>query len=239
MQPAHDCGNSRLSTGVLISCQAVWRLRPVPIPYFREPVACSCRRKAISRSQYRAPCLAVLCKGKAVAAPTVEEEDEAISVVAGDIEQQSRDFVLKQLHQKLKGHGLAEFVGHLLNLMGYKTKVSPPGPDRGIDIWANKDDLGVTPPTIIVQVKSGEGDVNEATVSELSGKVSEKDFGLFVSAGGFNKRARDFASAKRNLKLIDGDELVDLVYKYYSQLDAKYKGLIPLRQVYIPETLTE
>ena len=36
-----------------------------------------------------------------------------------------------------------------------------------------------------------------------------------------------------------GYELVDLVYKYYSQLDAKYKGLIPLRQVYIPETLTE
>ncbi len=174
-------------------------------------------------------------EGKAITAPTVEEEDETISIVADDIEQQSRDFVLKQIHQKLKGHGLAEFVGHLLNLMGYKTKVSPPGPDRGIDIWANKDELWVTPPTIIVQVKSGEGDVNEAAVSELSGKIMEKDFGLFVSAAGFNKRARDFASSKRNLKLIDSDELVELVYKHYPQLDAKYKGLIPLRQVYIPE----
>jgi len=182
---------------------------------------------------------AAALEGKAVAAPTVEEEDETISVVADDIAQQSRDFVLKQIHQKLKGHGLAEFVGHLLNLMGYKTKVSPPGPDRGIDIWANKDELWVTPPTIIVQVKSGEGDVNEAAVSELSGKIMEKDFGLFVSAAGFNKRARDFASSKRNLKLIDGDELVELVYKHYPQLDPKYKGLIPLRQVYIPETLTE
>src|SRR5215469_1123788 len=73
-------------------------------------------------------------EGVAVAAPSVEGEDETISVVADDIEQQSRDFVLKQIHQKLKGHGLAEFVGHLLNLMGYKTKVSEPGPDRGIDI---------------------------------------------------------------------------------------------------------
>jgi restriction system protein len=178
-------------------------------------------------------------EGKAVAAPTVEEEDETISLVADDIEQQSRDFVLKQIHQKLKGHGLAEFIGHLLNLMGYKTKVSEPGPDRGIDIVAHKDDLGVTPPTIIVQVKSGEGEVNEAAVSELSGKVSDRDFGLFVSAGGFNKRARDFAFSKRNLKIIDGDELVALVYKYYPQLDAKYKGMIPLRSVYIPETLTE
>jgi restriction system protein len=96
-------------------------------------------------------------EGKAVEAPTVEEEDETISVVADDIEQQSRDFVLKQIHQKLKGHGPAEFVGHLLNLMGYQTTVSPPGPDRGIDIKAHKDDLGVTPPTITVQVKSGEG----------------------------------------------------------------------------------
>jgi restriction system protein len=182
---------------------------------------------------------AAALEGKASIAPTVPEEDETISIVADDIEQQSRDFVLKQIHQRLKGHGLAEFVGHLLNLMGYKTKVSEPGPDRGIDIVAHKDDLGVTPPTIIVQVKSGEGDVNEATVSELSGKVSEKDFGLFVAAGGFNKRARDFAFSKRNLKLIDGDELVELVYKYYPQLDAKYKGLIPLRSVYIPETLTE
>ncbi len=178
-------------------------------------------------------------EGKALPPPTVEEEDETISIVADDIEQQSRDFVLKQIHQKLKGHGLAEFVGHLLNLMGYKTKISAPGPDRGIDIVAHKDDLGVTPPTIIVQVKSGEGDVNEAAVSELSGKVSEKDFGLFVSASGFNRRAQDFAFSKRNLKIIDGDELVELVYKYYPQLDAKYKGLIPLRSVYIPETLTE
>jgi restriction endonuclease len=102
-----------------------------------------------------------------------------------------------------------------------------------------KDDLGVTPPTIIVQVKSGEGDVNEAAVSELSGKVSEKDFGLFVSAGGFNKRALDFAFSKRNLKLINGNALVELVYKYYPKLDGKYKGMIPLRSVYIPETLTE
>jgi len=178
-------------------------------------------------------------EGRAVVAPTVEEEDEAISNVAEDIERQSRDFVLKQIHQKLKGHGLAEFVEHLLNLMGYKTKLSKPGPDRGIDIMAHRDDLGVTPLAIIAQVKSGEGEVNEATVSELSGKVTERDVGLFVSAGGFNKRARDFAFGKRNLRLIEGNDLVNLVYEYYPHLDAKYKGLIPLRRVYIPETLTE
>lgn len=179
-------------------------------------------------------------EGKALVAATGADEDESNSLAADDIEQQSRDFVLKQIHQKFKGHGLAEFVGHLLNLMGYKTTVSPPGPDRGIDIEAHKDDLGVTPPTLIVQVKSGEGDVNEAALSELCGKLSEKDsVGLFVSAGRFNKRALDFAHLKRNLRLVDGDKLVQLVYQYYPQLDAKYKGMIPLRHIYIPEALVE
>jgi len=178
-------------------------------------------------------------EGKDFQGITTEEEEEAIALVADDIERQSHDFVLKQISQKLKGHGLAEFVGHLLTLMGYKTKVSPPGPDRGIDVVAHKDDLGVEAPTILVQVKSSDGEVNEAAVSELYGKVTDKDFGLFIALGGFNRRARDFGFSKRNLKLIDGDELVELVYKYYDQLDGKYKGIIPLRRVFIPETLAE
>jgi restriction system protein len=42
-----------------------------------------------------------------------------------------------------------------------------------------------------------------------------------------------------NYNTPDGNELVKLVYQYYPQLDAKYKGLIPLRRVYIPETLAD
>lgn len=166
-------------------------------------------------------------------------EEESINFVADDIEQQSRDFVLKQIEQKLKGHGLSEFAGHLLNLMGYNTKVSEPGPDRGIDIIAYKDDLGVNPPRIIAQIKSSGGEINEKAVSELYGKVSEKEFGLFISLGGFNKLAENFAFGKHNLRLIDGYELVDLIYKYYDKLDGKYKGMIPLKKVYIPESLSE
>lgn len=168
-----------------------------------------------------------------------EIDDESVERVADDIEQQSRDFVLKQITQKLKGHGLAEFIAHLLNLMSYKTSVSEPGPDRGIDIIAYKDDLGVEPPRIIVQVKSSDGESNERVVSELYGKVSDKEFGLFISLGGFNKNAQAFAFGKYNLRLIDGYDLVELIYKYYDKLGGKYKGLIPLRKVYIPESIVE
>jgi len=176
-------------------------------------------------------------EGKGHEEPSDEEEEEAIGLVTDEVERQSRDFVRKQLRRRLKGHGFAEFVGHLLRLMGYKTIVSSPGPDRGIDIEAYKDDLGAEQPRILVQVKSSDAEVNEAAVSQLYGKVSEKEFALFVALGGFRKHAWDFAFGKHNLKLVDGDGLVELVYQYYDRLDGKYKAIIPLRRVFIPEAL--
>ncbi len=49
--------------------------------------------------------------GQAVA-PSVEE-DESVAPVAEDIEETTRDFVIKRLATELKGHPLAEFVAHL------------------------------------------------------------------------------------------------------------------------------
>ena len=69
-------------------------------------------------------------------------EDETVAEVAEDIEETTRDFVLKRLAQELKGHPFAQFIGQLLNTMGYRTRVSPPGPDGGIDIIAHRDELG-------------------------------------------------------------------------------------------------
>ena len=61
-------------------------------------------------------------------------QDESVAAVAGDIEENTRDFVLKRLAQELKGHPFAEFVAHLLNTMGYRTRLSEEGPDGGVDI---------------------------------------------------------------------------------------------------------
>ena len=40
---------------------------------------------------------------------------------------------------------------------------------------------------------------------------------------------------KPHLRLIDGEELVDLVLEHYEDLEPRYKSLIPLKQVYIPQ----
>lgn len=64
--------------------------------------------------------------------PLPASKDESVAAVAEDIEETTRDFVLKQLAQELKGHPLAEFMAHLLGAMGYRTRVSPEGPDGGV-----------------------------------------------------------------------------------------------------------
>ncbi|HEX6986071.1 MAG TPA: restriction endonuclease, partial [Planctomycetaceae bacterium] len=110
--------------------------------------------------------------------PPPIESDESVAEVAEDIEETTRDFVLKALAQELKGHPFAHFVGHLLNTMGYRTRVSPEGPDGGIDIVTHRDELGFEPPIIKVQVKSSEGRIGDPEVSALYGKVGSGEHGL-------------------------------------------------------------
>ena len=163
-------------------------------------------------------------------------QDESVAAVAEDVGETTRDFVLKRLAQELKGHPFAEFVGHLLNAMGYRTRISAEGPDGGIDIVAHKDELGFEPPIIKVQVKSTEGSVGDPLVSALYGKVGAGEFGLMVTLGTFTAQATSFAKSKGNLRLIDGDDLVKIIFQHYDEFDSRYKGLLPLRRVYVPET---
>ncbi|MCG3171652.1 MAG: hypothetical protein CALGDGBN_03293 [Pseudomonadales bacterium] len=164
-------------------------------------------------------------------------QDETVPAVAEDIEETTRDFILKKLSQDLKGHPFADFVAHLLNTMGYQTRVSPEGADGGIDIVAHRDELGLEPPIIKVQVKSGDGNVGDPAVSSLYGKVSNNEYGLLVTLSTFTAQAKSFARTKSNLRLIDGNELIDLIFRHYDRFDSLYKSIIPLKRVYVPEVM--
>ena len=176
-------------------------------------------------------------EGKPVT-PSVQQ-DETVGLVAEDIEETTRDFILKTLAQQLKGHAFAHFVGHLLQRMGYHTRISPKGPDGGIDIIAHKDELGFEPPMVKVQVKSSESSIGNPQVAELYGNVSAQEFGLFVTLSNFTSQAWAFAKGKPNLRLIDGDELVQLVLTHYDRFDSAYKGVLPLRKVHIPDAVND
>jgi Uncharacterized conserved protein len=172
-------------------------------------------------------------EGKQVATPIAK--DETVIAVAENIEENTRDFIIKRLAQELKGHPFANFVGHLLQTMGYRTRISPEGTDGGVDIIAHKDELGFEPPIIKVQVKSSEGSIGDPVVSALYGKVERDEKGLVVTLGSFTPPAKSFARNKSNLRLIDGDELVNLILQHYEQFDSSYKGLLPLKRIYVPE----
>ena len=69
------------------------------------------------------------------------EEDDSISYILEITEQSTTDFIYKKITKELKGHPFEHFVAHILNVIGYNTKVSPEGGDGGIDIVAFKDEL--------------------------------------------------------------------------------------------------
>lgn len=176
---------------------------------------------------------AVVQGGQPIAPPP--DEDETVAAVTEDIIQNTRDFILKSLSREMKGHPLAEFVAHLLNTMGYHTQVSPPGADRGIDIIATRDELGFEPPIVKIQVKSSDAATGRPEVQALIGNVENNEHGLFVALGGFTSQASEFARSKSNLRLVDGDALVDLILAHYEAFDSRYKGALPLKRVYVPE----
>ncbi|MDX1995355.1 MAG: restriction endonuclease [bacterium] len=180
-------------------------------------------------------------ESKTAPQPIPVAKDETVAVIAEEIEATTRDFILKSLAQEFKGHPFSHFIAHLLETMGYRTRVSPPGPDGGIDIVAHKDELGFEPPIIKVQVKSGETNVGLPEVQALYGAVegNKQEYGLFITLGDFTAPALNFARNRSNLRLIGGGDLVQLVIEHYEAFDSRYKGRLPLKRVYVPNVSEE
>lgn len=181
--------------------------------------------------------LSALEKGfKGVSSMDAAEEDATVAATASEIKETTRDFILKELSRKLKGYPMEEFVADLLRAMGYRADVSPQGGDSGIDITAYKDEL---PPRILVQVKSHDGDVKEQTIMSLKGAMREGDYGLFVTLSNYTKNAKKYLSNTPIIRGINGEELVELILKYYDHLSEKHRKMIPLQMVYIPMVPTD
>lgn len=154
-----------------------------------------------------------------------QEKDDSVGATAEDIIETTKDYILKEISRQLKGYDLEEFVADLLRAMGYRTTVSPRGGDSGIDITAYKDEL---PPRILVQVKSQDGDIKEATIQSLKGAMREGDYGLFITLSNYTKNAKRYLDNTPIIRGINGTELVELVLKYYDSLSEQYRKMIPL-----------
>ena len=171
-----------------------------------------------------------------VSSPAGTEPEPEATSGGLDFSESTQDFLIGRLGLHLKGHPFAHFVGHLLNLMGYRTQISPPGRDGGIDILVHSDPLGMQGPVMKVQVKSSEAQVGEKDVRDLAGLLHQDERGLFVTLGTYNLDARKVARGPRGIRLIDGPELVNLICEHYDRIDHRYRSLLPLRRAWVPDT---
>jgi restriction system protein len=166
--------------------------------------------------------------------PTYEEEDEEREFIKKDVEEKAREFI-KDKVISLSWDEMQELVAALLRSLGFKTKVSPKGPDRGKDIIASPDGLGLEEPCIYVEVKHRKGTMGAPEIRNFLGGVRSGKKGLYVSTGGFSREARYEAErANISLTLIDLDEFTDLIISNYDNFDLDGRALIPLRKIYWP-----
>lgn len=135
----------------------------------------------------------------------------------------------------LKWDEMQELVAGLLRAMGYKTRISPSGSDRGKDIVASPDGLGFEDPRIVVEVKHRSAAMGSQEIRSFLGGRHANDKGLYVSTGGFSKEARYEAErAAIPLTLMDLDDLVKTLLEHYEKMDVDMQRLIPLRKIYWP-----
>ena len=151
-----------------------------------------------------------------------------------DIQNRALEFIKDRVN-RLTWDEMQELVAGLLRAMGYKTRVSPSGADRGKDIIASPDGLGLEEPRIVVEVKHRGVAMGAPEIRGFLGGRHVRDKGLYVSTGGFTKEARYEADrAPIPITLIDFDDLVSLLVEHYEQLDADSKRLVALRKIYWP-----
>lgn len=142
---------------------------------------------------------------------------------------------IEEYIQAINPYDLQKLVAALLRAMGYHIAwISPPGPDRGIDILAHNDPLGTSAPRIKVQVKRRADKINVDGLRAFMALLGEQDVGIFVSTGGFTSDAQFEARAKetRKLTLIDLEKLVDLWTEHYDKVAESDKRLLPLKPIY-------
>ena len=137
---------------------------------------------------------------------------------------------------RLDWQEMQDLVAGLLRAMGYKTRVSPPGPDRGLDIFASPDGFGLQEPRIFVEVKHRTNSaIGSREIRSFLGGRKAGDKCLYVSTGGYSKDARMEADrAHVALTLLSLPELRKLLVEYYDKLDPAVAKLVPLQRVYLP-----
>lgn len=168
----------------------------------------------------------------------VEADGLGDGVEADDPSETIEEQALERIKDRLMGLGwddMQEIVAALLRALGYRTIVSPAGPDRGKDILASRDGFGFESPRIVVEVKHRKGAMGAPEIRAFLGGRHAADRGLYVSTGGFTREAHfeaERASTVTHLMTLDG--LARAIVDNYEAIDERGRKLLPLTRLYWP-----
>lgn len=138
---------------------------------------------------------------------------------------------LKAALQRMDAYDFEHFIGDLWEQMGWQTDVSTAAADKGVDVTAKK-----TSPyeqTLLIQAKrygpnTTVGSPEVQQYASLRHQYRGVDKVLLVTTNEYTGQAKDLAE-NLNVKLIDGDELVQLVLEHDAlDLVANYLDFIEL-----------
>ncbi|MDR2414059.1 MAG: restriction endonuclease, partial [Odoribacteraceae bacterium] len=142
---------------------------------------------------------------------------------------------IREFIKRKNAYEFQNIVAALLRAMGYYTPfISPKGKDGGVDIIAYTDPLGAIVPRLKVQVKHTPDDaVNVETIRGLTGLLNKDgDIGLVVTSGRFTSESeRTARESHRHVKLLNGDDLIELWRKFYAKMPDEDKNLVPLHSI--------
>ncbi len=164
---------------------------------------------------------------------TVAEDDDVIDEPRAErVHRQTKDFVLEQLSRVITPREFEEFTAALLRAMATKRASPKYSGDGGVDVIAHRDPLGIEPPLIKVQCNNAPQPSGPGSRSAHR-HARHRRTRLFVSLGSYSRDALSTERQRRGLRLITGEELVELVIANYEKLDPVWRARIPLRQVYV------
>ena len=150
-----------------------------------------------------------------------------------NLEEQANNGIREFLRNK-NPYEFQDLVAALLKAMGYYIQsVAPKGKDGGVDVVAYVDPLGAQTPRIKVQVKHRpDASIGAADVRSLLGVLRAGDIALFVTSGTYSPDAKSTAANSTSfIRLIDGDEFIEMWQNYYDKMSDDDKNMLPLKRI--------
>lgn len=172
-----------------------------------------------------------------------EEIEELIGtkVEGGLVEEVSGDRLIGVVIDRLLNldpREFEEFIKHLLSIIGFEAATSQYIGDKGIDVTGSLNAGGLANIILKIQVKRVTSTIGIEEVQRLRGALSSDEHGAIITTSKFTRQAQEEArdEKKKFIALIDGEKLVDLILRYYDEIDEKYKDLLKLQKKEIPLT---